>query len=155
MMGLLKRIASPFNSVVESYDDPDLGLLRREGGRYWTGEVPFEHKPSRSRSMSLLIDSGEGHPTAEQRALFHEILGRYGELWPGVAEALAGYHSQLKTAEAVEKYIDEPCLCLYPLVGSGPRRWSVDYTFNYPTEGDMGYGVEFSEWEIVEVWAGD
>ncbi len=152
---LLKRIASLFNPIVEEYHDPDFGLLRREGGAYWSGEVPFQHGPTGSRSLSLVIDCGQGHPTAEQRALFREILSRYGELWPRVAETLAGYHSDHKTVEAVEEHIDEPCLCLDPLVVGQPRHWSLQYTFDHPMEGDMGYCVEFSEWEIVGMWAGD
>lgn len=140
---------------VEEYNDPVFGSLRRVGGGDWRGEVPLHHPPTGARSLSLLIGAGEGHATDGQQALFREILQRYAELWPRVAEALANYHPVHNTVEAVAEHIDEPCLCLDPLDGGEPRRWSLQYTFDYPNEGDMGYFVEFCEWEIEGVSAAD
>jgi hypothetical protein len=141
--------------AVEAFNDPDFGSLRRVGGGDWHGEVPFDHPPTGASSLSLLIGAGDEHPTDEQRVLFREILRRYAELWPRVAEALASYHPEHNTVEAVAKHIDKPCLCLDPLVGGQPCRWSLQYTFDYPNEGDMGYFVDFCEWEIVGVSAVD
>ena len=72
-----------------------------------------------------------------------------------VAAALADYHSEHKSLEAVAEHIDEPCLCLKPLVSGEPRSWSLQYTFDYPNEGDMGYFVDLCEWEITGVSACD
>jgi hypothetical protein len=154
-MRFLRRIGAKLRPAVEEYDDPVFGPLRRVRGGDWCGEVPFHHPPTGATSLSLLIEAGEDHPTDEQRALFREIVPRYAELWPRVAEALAGYHPAHNTVGAVAEHIDEPCLCLDLVVVREPRRWSLQYTFDYPNEGDMGYFVHFCEWEIVGVSAAD
>jgi hypothetical protein len=154
-MSFLQRIAAMLRPTVEEYDDPAFGPLSRRSGGDWYGEVPFQHPPTGSSSMSILIGAGEGHPSDEQRAFFGEILSRYAELWPRVAEALAAYHPDHTTVESVCKYINEPCLCLDPFVDDQPRRWSLQYTFDDPNEGDMGYFVEFLDWEIICVDAAD
>lgn len=154
-MRLLRKIAAMLRPAVEEYGDPDFGTLLRVGGGDWSGGVPFHHPPTRASSLSLLIGAGGDRPTDEQRVLFREILRRYAELWLGVANALANYHPEHKTVEAVAEHVDEPCLCLEPFVGGQPRRWSLQYTFDYPNEGDIGYFVDFCEWEIVGVSAVD
>ena len=154
-MRFFRWIAALVRPGVEEFDDPVFGRLRRVHGHAWSGELPFHHPPTGARSLSLLIGAGEGHPTDEQRALFREIVPRYAELWPRVAEALANYHPHHNTVDAVAEHIDQPCLCLEPLVGGQPRCWSLQYTFDYPNEGDMGYFVDFCEWEIVEVFGVD
>lgn len=63
--------------------------------------------------------------------------------------------SEASRAGSPRRVIDEPCLCLEPLVAGQPRRWSLQYTFDDPNEGDMGYFVDFCEWEIEEVFAVD
>jgi hypothetical protein len=154
-MRFLRRIAAILCPVVEEFNDPAFGSLHRKGGGDWHGEIPFQYPPSGANSMSLLIEAGEGQPSDEQRAFFGEFLARYSELWPRVAEALAAYHPHHTTVESVSKHIGEPCLCLDPFVDDQPRRWSLQYTFDEPNEGDMGYFVEFLDWEIVGVDAAD
>ncbi len=154
-MRFLQKIAAMFRPTVEEFDDPEFGPLRRVGGGDWMGEVPFHHPVTGASSMSFLIESGEGLPTEEQRAHFREILQRYAEEWPRVAEALANFHPEHRTVEDVARHIDEPCLCLEPVIRGQPRSWSLQYTFDYPEEGDMGYFVEFSDWAIVDVYAVD
>lgn len=154
-MGFLRWFSTLLRPAVEEYDDPVFGTLRRRGGDCWSGEVPFDHPPTGARALSVFVEAGEGHPTDDQRALFREILARYDELWPRVAEALANDHPDHKTVEAVTEHVDEPSLRLDPIVVDQPRGWSLDFTFEHPNDGDMGYIVDFLEWEIVGVDAGD
>ena len=154
-MDFRKRIANLLRLTVEEYDDPVLGPLKLWGGGDWCGEVSLDHPLTRTKSLSLLIDNGKGRPSDEQRALSHEILSRYAELWPRIAQGLASHHPLYKTVEAVNEFVDQPCLCLNPLVAEQPRRWSLYYTFNSAAEGDIGYFVDFCEWEIIVVYAAD
>ena len=48
-----------------------------------------------------------------------------------------------------------PLLILSPIHDGQPKEWCIDYTFDLPTEGDMGYAAEFRDWEFRGIAAGD
>jgi len=154
-MGLFTKIKNAFHCLKEEYEDPVFGKLWRKGKGMWIGEVPFQQPPTRATRMSVLIDSVGGKPTDDQRELFRHIMSRYPQLWPTIAKALAENHPDLKTIEGVTQHVNEPCLWLDPIHEGQPRRWSIDYTFDLETEGDMGYTAEFIEWELTDISAGD
>jgi len=154
-MGLFTKIKNTFSPPKEEYDDPIFGRLRREGTGMWMGDIPFQHPPTRTTTMSVLIGSGDGRPTDAQKDLFREIISRYAQDWPRIAAALAERHPDLKTVEKITQHVGEPCLILEPIRDGQPREWSIDYTFDLETEGDMGYAAGFREWELLAVDAGD
>jgi hypothetical protein len=109
-MGLFTKIKNVFSPPREEYEDPVFGKLWREGKGMWMGEAPFDHARTGARTMSLLIDAGEGRPTEAQKDLFREVIGRYAARWPQIASALAQHHPELKTVQDVTEHIGEPCL---------------------------------------------
>lgn len=156
-MPLFRKIVARLRPAVEEYLDPDLGMMRREGGGAWCGEIALNHRPTGDDFLDLLIEAGEGEcrPTAQQRGFVREIVERYSEVWPRVAGALAEAHPVHRTVEAVAEHLQRPCLCLGPLPAGPPRRWSLQYTFDTPNEGDIGYFVDLREWEVEGVSAVD
>jgi hypothetical protein len=155
-MRLFSWLSKLFRPIVEECDDPILGRINRVNNGDWNGAVPIEHSLTRIKLLEFHIES-ECLPTDQQRALLVEFRDRYESLWPDIVAALAAYHPHLKTIEAVAQHILGPFLYLHldlPVDGE-PQRWSLNYFFDHPDEGDMMYHVDFSEWAIEDVWGSD
>lgn len=154
-MRFLEKLASLFWPKTEEYNDTVFGMLRRIGSGDWQGTVPFHHGPTQATSFSLLIAANDGPPTEEQGRLFQEVLSRYAELWPRIGDALARYRAEHEQLDVIASHISDSCICLQPLIPGQPRRWSMQYTISYPSEGDMAYFVDLCEWDIEDVDAAD
>lgn len=98
------------------------------------GDVGFPHQWAETACIEVYVEAGLGGPTDSQRQLYREIVERHPRLWPQIAAALAAQHRSLN---AVMRWVDPPSLSIEPIIAGQPRRWSLQYSFDLPGEGDI------------------
>ena len=127
-------------------DDPVFGYLTKSWGtRLWEGMVPFDHEPTRTMTLAVLIDAGDGDPTEAQRALFQEIAKGFESHWPRIGEALARQHTKLKTLADIEEHMAGMCVTLERPLGE----WSIE--FDFELDGERPYLASFHDWALWKV----
>lgn len=136
---LLDRAQTHANRILKRINDPVFGaiFLKKEG---WEGDVVFS--PS-SSEVGLSIDSSESGPTERQRKLFQQIELRYINLLPSIHTALVDY------VDSDDCNFD---LCSIEI----PRnvefaQWTAQFVADLEDDGDMGYFVEVSDWQVKGV----
>jgi hypothetical protein len=154
----VSRFSRPFGEKTppETINDPVFGTLTRDTAKDdWTGSVDLAHPPTRLQKIHVMIDAGSGPPTNAQRRFLLELRDRYAQLWPVMARALANYHEEFKTIELIQALVDEPTLTIDRFNDGERRHWTLQFSLNDEQEGDMGYFIDFVDWEIAEVTGAD
>jgi hypothetical protein len=122
----------------------------------WDGQVPFNHGPSGAKMFAVHVWADESGPTESQRTTFEQLKVRYSELWPLIAEALLGCHSDLDSVEAVERCLNPIVAChLEESASQGHEDFELVYSFDLDGEGHRGYFVRIVGWQVAEAFMAD
>ncbi len=144
-MSFLSRLAGKKKQI----DDPEMGLLRQEGGDFWTGEIFFQ--PAK-RKVSVTVWADNNGPGQGHRDFLKMVSQKYPSLKGGITIAVQRAlnntfkdDSVLPPDELWEKIeidgIEIPDL--YP----HPGDWGL-YFHGAPLRGHA-IKVSMKDWEVV------
>ncbi len=150
-----------FRAEKRVHTDPELGeLVFNTRSSFWEGTSPFPD--SREPIVVCITGDGDG-PSAESRALFHELKRRYPVLRDEIARSLFELYENYRSDATEEDYLDG-----LPRLGSAMEIWpttvleditvwgtepghTIELTYVFDWHEDHMFCVHVEDWKVSGV----